>query len=410
MNSLAPTRLPTPAASSAWHGLTLGLLLSIGCGDDLESSQRPASTGVTAESSTTAGSTTEATEDESGEIAPTSSANTSDSGPASSSSETTAADSTGADSDAELALWPAAYQAFIADVGGSKFVDIDGASMHYIDTGAATEDTYLLVHGIPTHTYLWRDVIPHLVDKRVIAVDLVGFGRSDRPDIPYSPAIQAEYLHTFVETLGLTGVHLVVQDLGGPVGLSWASQSPERVASITMFETLWSTFPGGVGSMPNDFAQFLTALRTPGVGENLAGRQDVFVNGIPGLTVSGVSDEDMDVYHYPWPNAADREAVFLPSGPRAFPFPEDPGATAFFAEYQDFLSRTSVPKLIFDVTPGALSAIHMESGLSTLGYAQFAHESFPDSTIIEIDRSGHYVQEDRAALLGQLIHDFVAAL
>ncbi|MBL4688775.1 MAG: haloalkane dehalogenase [Nannocystaceae bacterium] len=377
-------------------GVSLALALSIGCG---HSNDTPSQMPETSTGSTTADQTL----DGSGGVA------TASAEPSSGEGSTSIATSEG-DADPDLALWPAPYQAFIAEVGGSKFLDVGGASMHYIDTGETTGETYLLVHGIPTHTYLWRDVIPHLTDKRVIAVDLIGFGRSDRPDIAYSPAFQAEYLSTFAETLNLTDVHLVVHDLGGPVGMYWASQAPQRIRSITMFETLWSTFPGGVESMPKDFAQFLTALRTPGVGEGLAGEQDVFVNGIPGLTVSGVSRQDMDVYRYPWMSAADREAVFLTSGPRAFPFPEDAEAFAFFAEYQEFLMQTEIPKLVFDVSPGALSAIQMTGKSGSLGYAQFAHQNFPNAELIELDNSGHYVQEDRAEALGQAIHSFVGDL
>ncbi|MBV1861446.1 MAG: hypothetical protein KUG77_23705, partial [Nannocystaceae bacterium] len=147
-----------------------------------------------------------------------------------------------------------------------------------------------------------------------------------------------------------------------------------------------------------------------GVGEDLAGEQNVFINGIPGLTVTGVSKEDMDVYHYPWPDAAERAAIFLPSGPRAFPFPEDPQAVAFFTEYQDFLSRTEIPKLILDVSPGALSGIQMETESGTLAYAPFAHEMFPNSTLLELGDSGHYVQEDQPDVLGIHIRDFVSGL
>ncbi|MEM9455056.1 MAG: alpha/beta fold hydrolase [Myxococcota bacterium] len=311
--------------------------------------------------------------------------------------------------DEELLAWPQPYQDFIAEVGGSKFVDVGGAAMHYVETGSDDGPTVLLVHGIPTHAYLWRDVIPQLDDYRVIAVDLIGYGRSDRPaGLPYTPGMQVDFLQSFVEDKGLDDVHLVVHDLGGPVGLRWAFENSDRVASITMFETLWTTLPG-IEVIPAPFGELLAGLRTPGVGEQLVGEQNVFLSMLGAFTVEGVAPEDAAVYQHPWPDAADRIEVILPSGPHAFPFPEDPEAFAFVDEYQQFLSSSPIPKLVIDVEPGTLSAVEIPGpgGGADLRVSEFAEQVFPNTTRVQLSGGGHFVQEDRPVQLGQVIDAFL---
>lgn len=316
-------------------------------------------------------------------------------------------DDTDTDTDQGLLLWPQAYQDFIADVGGAKFVEVDDVLMHYVDTGPADGETILLIHGIPTHSYLWRDVIPEFTGKRVIAVDLVGYGRSERPEgLPYTPQMQIDFLEEFVDELELDELHLVVHDLGGPVGLGWATQNPERVKSITMFESLWTTLPS-IDVIPPPFGELLVALRTPDVGEMLVGEQNVFLAALNDFTVDGVSPEDQAVYTFPWQDPADRIAVFLTSGPRSFPVPEDPAAFDFFTGVQSYLTQDDVPKLVFDISPGTLSGIEIPGPDGDLRVADFAAQVFPNTTLLALDGAGHFVQEDRPVQLGAAINTFI---
>ncbi|MBV1858630.1 MAG: alpha/beta fold hydrolase, partial [Nannocystaceae bacterium] len=308
--------------------------------------------------------------------------------------------------------WPPLYQDFIADVGGSKFVDVGDAVMHYVEVGPADGQVVLLLHGIPTSAFLWRDVIPQLEGKRVIVPDLVGYGRSERPaGLPYTPQMQVEFLSTFVDSLGLSEVSLVVQDLGGPVGLGWAAANPEQVHSIVMFETLWSTLPG-VESLPGEFANLIAGLRTPGVGEMLVGEENVFLNSLNGLTVTEMSQEVQDVYRHPWQDAQERIDVILPSGPLAFPFPDTPVAVDFVSGYQQYLADDDVPKLVIDITPGVLSRITRPptAGGEPIDAPQFAITEFANIERVSLDGSAHYVQEDIPEPLGNAINTFIDGL
>src|SRR5690606_21031167 len=98
----------------------------------------------------------------------------------------------------------------------------------------------LLLHGWPTSSFLWRNIMPRIsVNNRVIALDLPGFGASDKPtNVSYSFRYQERALEAFLDAMGIEKVTLVGHDLGGPVGLYWASQHPERLARMAMLNTL----------------------------------------------------------------------------------------------------------------------------------------------------------------------------
>jgi pimeloyl-ACP methyl ester carboxylesterase len=113
----------------------------------------------------------------------------------------------------------------------SKYVDVLGSKMHYIDEGSG--DPILFLHGQPTSSYLWRNVIPHVTDLgRCVAPDLIGFGKSDKPDVEYRFFDHAKYVFGFIEALGLEQVTLVVHDWGAGLGLYYAREHP--VAEFTI--------------------------------------------------------------------------------------------------------------------------------------------------------------------------------
>jgi haloalkane dehalogenase len=124
----------------------------------------------------------------------------------------------------------------------SRYLEVDGLRVHYIDEGPADAPTVLLVHGWPAWSYLWRNVIPPLLTarRRVLAADLVGFGRSDKPAAREDVAIgdQVRCLRGLVSTLGLTGTTLVVHDWGGLAGLRVAAEQPDRFAAIVAVNAL----------------------------------------------------------------------------------------------------------------------------------------------------------------------------
>ena len=123
----------------------------------------------------------------------------------------------------------------------SRWVEIDGARMHYVDEGQGP--TVLMVHGTPTWSFLYRHLVKGLRERfRCVAPDHLGFGLSDKPaGDAYRPQDQARRLTAFVEALGLKDVALIVHDFGGPIGLAWALEHPDDVRRLVLFNTwMWS--------------------------------------------------------------------------------------------------------------------------------------------------------------------------
>ncbi len=120
----------------------------------------------------------------------------------------------------------------------SNFVKIENLNLHYLSAGSG--DSVLLLHGWPTSSYLWRNIIVRLSKtKQVIALDLPGFGQSSKPlDDSYSFNYYDKIIDSFFKNLGISQTSLVVHDLGGPVGLIWAVRHPEKIISLVLINTL----------------------------------------------------------------------------------------------------------------------------------------------------------------------------
>ena len=128
----------------------------------------------------------------------------------------------------------------------SKYVSVHGSRMHYVDEG--TGDPILFLHGNPTSSYLWRNIIPYVTSLgRAIAPDLIGMGKSDKPPLDYRYHDQYKYLEGFINALDLTNITLVLHDWGSGLGFNFAAQNPERIKAIAFMEAMvlprsWSDF------------------------------------------------------------------------------------------------------------------------------------------------------------------------
>jgi haloalkane dehalogenase len=180
--------------------------------------------------------------------------------------------------------------------------------MHSFEAGNGEPIVFL--HGNPTSSYLWRNVIPRLSGRgRCLAVDLIGFGRSGKPDIAYRFADHARYLDAWFEALNLSKVTLVLHDWGTALGFNWARQNPERVAAIAFMEPLlremtWDDLPEGARAL-------FQAFRTPGTGEKLIMEDNVFIEQVlPSMIMRKLSNAEMNAYREPFPSSKDRKPVW----------------------------------------------------------------------------------------------------
>ena len=223
-------------------------------------------------------------------------------------------------------------------------IDVLDSTMFYEEKGAGTPLVFL--HGNPTSSYLWRHVLPRIGEPgRLLAPDLIGMGRSGKPDVPYRFADHARYLDAWFDDLALDGVVLVGHDWGGALAFDWAARHPGRTRGVAFMETIvrpmsWDDFPGP--ARPR-----YEALRTPGVGEAKVLDENFFIEtALRSTVLSGLNDEDLEEYRKPYPTRDSRRPLLQWS--RAMPIEGEPTDVVSRIEaYDEWLAGSEeVPKLL----------------------------------------------------------------
>src|SRR5436309_5576228 len=229
---------------------------------------------------------------------------------------------------------------------------LHGARMAYVDEGSG--DPIVFLHGNPTSSYLWRNVIPHVRSVgRCIAPDLIGMGRSDKPDIGYRFVDHARYLDGFLEALGLERITFVVHDWGSALGFDWAMRHESRVRGLAFMEAILGAVPSWE-QFPPQGREIFQKLRTPGVGETMVLDHNMFVEQLlPGSVVRSLSPAEMQHYRAPFVERAARKPML--AWPREIPIAGEPAdVVAVVSRYRDALCQSQLPKLLFTVEPGML--------------------------------------------------------
>lgn len=277
-----------------------------------------------------------------------------------------------------------------------SFVIADGQRMAYHERG--TGETVVFLHGNPTSSYLWRNVIPHVEPyARCLAPDLFGMGDSSKLDDPgpgsYRFVEHRRYLDAWMDEVHPGDrITLVVHDWGSGLGFDWARRHPERVAGIAYMEAIfpmrWDQFPEGARDL---FRSFRTEA-----GEDLILRENAFVEGVlPGAVLRDLSDEEMDEYRRPF--LAEHERWPTLQWPRELPIEGEPADVTEIAEaYTEWLSTSDVPKLFVNAEPGALLR----------GEQRERVRAFPNQTEVTVAGS-HFVQEDSPHEIGRAIADWL---
>jgi haloalkane dehalogenase len=271
------------------------------------------------------------------------------------------------------------------------------SEISYVDVGQG--DPIVFLHGNPTWSYLWRNIIPHVSDLgRCLAPDLVGMGQSaTSPTEAYRFADHAAYLDAWFDTLGLTtNVTLVLHDWGSALGFHRAYRYPQHIRAIAYMEAIvqprrWEDFPSGRDKM-------FRALRS-GEGERLVLDENFFVATVlPKSIIRSMSDAEMDAYRKPF---LKREAR-LPTlaWPRELPIEGEPTDVVAVVEcYGAWLARSQIPKLFINADPGALLT----------GRAREFCLEWPNQRLVTV-KGIHYVQEDSPGEIGAALRGFLEEL
>src|SRR5258705_642298 len=222
-----------------------------------------------------------------------------------------------------------------------RHVQVHGARMAYVDEGSG--DPIVFLHGNPTSSYLWRNVIPHVRSRgSAIAPDLIGTGRDDKPDIGYRFVDHARYIDGFLEALGLDRITFVVHDWGSALGFDWAMSHESRVRGLAFMEAILGPVPSWDGFRPEGRESF-QALRTPGVGERMVLEENFFVEQIlPKGVLRALTDTEMAYYRAPFAHAAARRPML--AWPREIPIAGQPADVVAISEhYREALTRSTLP-------------------------------------------------------------------
>lgn len=276
----------------------------------------------------------------------------------------------------------------------SHYVDLSAGTIHYVDEGPEDggRGTLLMLHGNPTWSFLYRHLVRGLsAEYRCIALDYLGFGLSENPpgsDFSYRPAEHAAVVAAFVEALDLAGVTLVVQDWGGPIGLSYALDHPENVCGLVVMNTwFWPA---------DDLKQrgFSWLLGGP-LGRRLCERYNAFARYVMPRLYADRSRLTGTIHrHYtePFPTPRDRRGMWV--------FPRE-----IIGEL-DWLSSLWERRAAIADHP-ALLVWGMEDPAFDAEALRVWRELLTDATARELDGIGHYVQEEAGPDLVPIVRDFL---
>jgi len=279
-----------------------------------------------------------------------------------------------------------------------KRASVLGKEMAYVEAGSG--DPIVFLHGNPTSSYLWRNIIPHLTEAaRCIAPDLIGMGDSDKADDPddYRFVGHRRYLDALLDALGVTeDVTFVIHDWGSALGFDWANRHPDSVKGIAYMEAI--VRPVDFDEWPEAARSIFAAMRSE-AGETIVLEKNTFVEKIlPASVLRGLTDEEHDEYRRPFGNPADRQPTL--TWPRQIPIDGEPADVHDIVEsYGQWLAKADVPKLFINAEPGSI----------LVGSQREFCRSWPNQTEVTVAGS-HFIQEDSPDEIGAALLDWYQGL
>lgn len=276
-----------------------------------------------------------------------------------------------------------------------QFTTVAGHRLAHVEMGRG--DPIVLLHGNPTSSYLWREVMPPLAGLgRVIAPDLIGHGDSDKLPANLGPGrytLEGTYdlLAAQLAALGADRrVTLVLHDWGSALGFHWARLHPQQMRGIAYMEAIVMPLPSW-GDWPEKARGIFQGFRSA-KGEDLVLKRNLFIEGVlPSSILRKLSDEEMAAYRAPFALEADRQPML--NWPRQIPIAgEPPQVVALVQQYAQWLSGSSVPKLFVNAEPGSI----------LVGAQREFCRSWPNQQEVTVPGL-HFIQEDSGAAIGQAV-------
>jgi len=284
------------------------------------------------------------------------------------------------------------------DPNPRKRVAVLGTEMAYVDLGAG--DPIVFLHGNPTSSFLWRNVIPHLSSgARCLAPDLIGMGDSGQSSTgEYRFVDHAKHLDAWFDALGLKQkITTVVHDWGSALGFHWAHRHPDAIKGIAYMEGIVK--PLKFDDWAEQTAKLFKAMRSP-AGDEMILQKNIFVERIlPGSVLRKLTDEEMAVYRKPYLEPGESRRPTL-TWPRQIPFEGEPAdVTKIVDDYSKWLSQSTIPKLFINADPGAI----------LVGPQRAFCRTWPNQREVTV-KGVHFIQEDSPHEIGAAIADWYRTL
>ena len=287
------------------------------------------------------------------------------------------------------------------DSNPRKRVKVLGTEMAYVDIG--TGDPIVFLHGNPTSSYLWRNVIPHVSNLgRCLAPDLIGMGDSGKSQSAESERYRfidhARHLDAWFDAVGINErVTLVLHDWGSALGFHWAHRHPDTVKGIAYMEAI--VRPLKWEDWNPQSANLFRSLRSA-AGDEMILKKNIFVERIlPGSVTRRLTDEEMNTYRRPFIEPGESRRPTL-TWPRQIPIDGEPQDVAKIAQdYSGWLSTSKVPKLFINADPGAI----------LIGAQREFCRKWPNQREITV-KGVHFIQEDSPGEIGNALADWYRSL
>ena len=278
-------------------------------------------------------------------------------------------------------------------------VNIEGKKLAYIDVGEGTP--IVMLHGNPTSSFLWRNIIPHLNDLgRVIVPDLIGHGDSDKLPVSMGPDRYTfentfEYIDKLLNKLEINqDITLILHDWGSALGFYWAMKNPEKIKAICYMEAIvspinWSDWPEQARGI---FKGFRSAK-----GEDLILKRNMFIEAVlPSSIIRKLTKDEMDEYRKPFLNESDRQVTL--NWPRQIPIEGEPSHMfRLVSSYADWISNDGdIPKLFINADPGSI----------LIGNQREFCRGWKNQTEVTVNGL-HFIQEDSPHEIGEAISSWM---
>lgn len=281
----------------------------------------------------------------------------------------------------------------------SKYVDVNGSSIHYVEQGEG--EPILFLHGIPTWSYIWRNIIqPLSMQGHCIAPDLIGMGKSDKPDIAYTIFDHIEYMNKFIELLDLKNITFVMHGWGSLIGFNYAMQHPENVKGLAFLEAhLRPAIEKDMVALP--VRERVSILDSEDGGRDVILNSNYYINRVmPAGVMRKLTEQEMAAYQQPFNQPGSTKPIWqylqdLPLGK------QQSAVTDLISQYSEFLRTSDIPKLMLYAMPGFNTSIET---------VMWAKENLANLAVIEIEDALHYAQESHPTKMATALFDWYQTL